>query len=105
MTRKEQLENLLSKLDDKDLVNQIVDEIIFLEEQLNYLKTLPFIRVNPKDASQQKETPAAKQYHHMLQAYNNNIKILISYIRKANIDEETEDAFTQFIKKWNNVND
>lgn len=105
MTRKEQLQHLLSKLDDKDLVNQIVDEIVFLEEQLNYLRTLPFIRVNPKDVSQQKETPAAKQYHHMLQAYNNNIKILISYIRKANIDEETEDAFTQFIKKWNNVND
>lgn len=99
--RKEQLEKLLSKLDDKDLVSQVVDEIIFLEEQLTYLKTLPFIRVNPKDTSQQKETPAAKQYHHMLQAYNNNIKILISYLRKSNLDEESEDAFSQFIKKWN----
>lgn len=103
MTRKEQLENLLSKLDDKDLVNQIVDEIIFLEQQLTYLRTLPFIRVNPNDSSQQKETPAAKQYHHMLQAYNNNIKIIISYIRKANLDEETEDAFAQFMKKWNDT--
>lgn len=103
MTRKEQLENLLSKLDDKDLVNQIVDEIIFLEQQLTYLRTLPFIRVNPNDSSQQKETPAAKQYHHMLQAYNNNIKIIISYIRKANLDEETEDAFSQFMKKWNDT--
>lgn len=103
MTRKEQLENLLSKLDDKDLVTQIVDEIIFLEQQLTYLRTLPFIRVNPNDSSQQKETPAAKQYHHMLQAYNNNIKIIISYIRKANLDEETEDAFAQFMKKWNDT--
>ena len=105
MTRKEQLESLLSKLDDKDLVNQVVDEIIFLEEQLAYLKTLPFISVHPTNKALQKETPAAKQYHHMLQAYNNNIKILISYIRKANLDEETEDAFTQFIKKWNENND
>ena len=40
MTRKEELLNLLSKLDDKDLVNQIVDEIIFLENQLNYLNSL-----------------------------------------------------------------
>ena len=104
MSRKEELLNLLSKLDDKDLVNQIVDEIIFLENQLNYLKTLPFIKVNPNNPSQQKETPASKQYHHMLQAYNNNIKILISFLRKTDSTEDEEDAFQQFIKKWSEKN-
>lgn len=104
MSRKEELLNLLSKLDDKDLVNQIVDEIIFLENQLNYLKTLPFLKVNPNNPSQQKETQASKQYHHMLQAYNNNIKILISFLRKTDSTENEEDAFQQFIKKWSEKN-
>lgn len=100
MERKQQLEKILEKLPDKDLVNQIVEEVIFLEKQIEYLKTLPFIKVHPDNPEIQKETPAAKQYHHMMQAYQNNIKLLISYIRKTDISEDTEDAFMQFVKKW-----
>lgn len=100
MDRRKELEQILDKIPDKELVNQIVEEIIFLEKQIEYLKTLPFIKVHPDNPQIQKETPAAKQYHHMMQAYQNNIKLFISYIRKTDISEETEDAFMQFFKRY-----
>lgn len=100
MDRRKELEQILDKIPDKELVNQIVEEIIFLEKQIEYLKTLPFIKVHPDNPQIQKETPAAKQYHHMMQAYQNNIKLFISYIRKTDISEGTEDAFMQFFKRY-----
>ena len=57
MTRKEELLNLIG--DDKTII-KLVDEVCFLEKQLDYLKALPQINVNPNNPYQQKTTPAAK---------------------------------------------
>ena len=56
---------------------QLAEEIVFLEAQLQELKKLPFIKINPKDPTKQKSTAAAKQYKELLQQYNNSLKLLL----------------------------
>ena len=79
MSRQEELLKLICKngADNDIKATQLIDEIIFVEEQLVYLKTLPFININPKNPMQQKTTPAAKQYKELLQQYNNSLRLLL----------------------------
>ena len=91
MSRKEKL---LKIIDDDEVLLPLVDEIIFLEGQLEELKKLPFLRVNPKNSSQQKPTAAAKQYKEFLQQYNNCIRVLI---RATGTDESDEESP---LRKW-----
>ena len=63
MTRRQELLKIFESVEDtKGLIMPMIDDVIFLECQLENLRRLPFIRVNPADPSQQKTTPAAKQY-------------------------------------------
>lgn len=87
MGRKEQLLEIVGG-DIKGL--QLVDEIVFVEEQLVYLKTLPFININPKNPMQQKTTPAAKQYKELLQQYNNSLRLLLRM--SGDIGESEEES-------------
>lgn len=84
MDRKQELQRLCANLDDaaKTTTAQLIDEIVFLEMQLKVLREFPFIKVNPKDPTQQKSTYAAKQYKELLQQYNNCIKILLGVLGK-----------------------
>lgn len=95
MTRKE---NLIKALEGADLVliQNVADEVVFVEEQLQELKKLPFIKVNPENPLQQKATPAAKQYKEFLQQYNNLIKLLYSISGQKENDEESP------LRKWVN---
>lgn len=78
MERKEELLKIINKAGSQNDIKaaQLVDEVIFLEEQMIELKKLPFINVNPKNPMQQKATPAAKQYKEFLQQYNNCLRLL-----------------------------
>ena len=78
------------------VVSPLIDEILYLEDQLNYLRDLPKIRVNPADRSQQKITPAAKLYKEYLQQYLNAIKLL-SGVTKTDVDTEESP-----LRKWVN---
>ena len=90
MTRKEQLLQIFENIEEqKDIILPMIDDVVFLEEQLQYLRTLPFIRVNPQDPSQQKPTAAAKQYKELLQQYNNCVKILTGILRKDAPEEDS----------------
>lgn len=90
MKRKEELIKIFDQIEDtKDIVLPMIDDVVFLEEQLQVLRKLPFIRVNAKDPTMQKPTPAAKQYKELLQQYNNCIKILTGIIRKDAVEEES----------------
>lgn len=91
MSRKEELLHIIG--DDKALV-KLVDEVCFLEGQLDYLKTLPQINVNPKNPAQQKATPASKQYKEFLQQYTNCIKI----IERISGDDNGDDVSP--LRKW-----
>lgn len=88
MDRKTALTKLCTELDNgaKTTIEPLIDDIVFIEDQLAILKKYPFIKVNPKDPTQQKPTPAAKQYKELLQQYNNCIKIflgVLSTVEKA----------------------
>lgn len=90
MKRKEELLQLFEQVEDtKGLILPLIDDVVFLEEQLTILRKLPFIKVNPKNTSQQKPTPAAKQYKELLQQYNNCIKILTGILRKDTPEEDS----------------
>lgn len=87
--RANELRRLCSSLDDaaRATTDILIDDIVFIEGQLVELRKYPFIKVNPKDPSQQRATPAAKQYKELLQQYNNCIKILLGVLGKIETAE------------------
>lgn len=92
MNRKKTLEDIFKDIDpdEKKLIDPLIDEVIFLEEQMTYLKTLPFIRVHEKDKAKQKTTPAAKLYKEHSQSYMNAIRILSALLHKVDTSAEAE---------------
>lgn len=85
MSRREELDKIFEDVDvnERKLVNKLIDEVIFLEEQMTYLKTLPFINVHPQKPQLQKTTSAAKLYKECSQSYMNAIRILVNVLRKV----------------------
>ena len=102
MSRTEELLALLPE-DSKELVSDVVDEVVFLEERLTELKKLPFIQVHPEDATKQRSTPAAKQYKEFLQQYINCIKVIEAVIYRDK-RLEGDEAEESPLRKWFNAN-
>lgn len=96
--RREELINIIPE-DSLALVGDVIDEVIFLEGKLAELKTLPFIAVNPKNNSQQRTTPAGKQYKEFLQQYINCIK-MIEYVVYKDKRLESEEVEDSPLRKW-----
>lgn len=80
-------------------VKYLIDDFVFLEEQMAYYKTFPFIRVNPKDKSMQKRTEAAKLYKECSQSYMNAARILCGLLAKSTGDES--DPVAEFLAGLN----
>ena len=99
MARKEELLEIICKNDSSNMIKaeQLIDEVVFIEEQLVELKKLPFININPKNPMQQKVTPAAKQYKELLQQYNNSLRLLFRLSGDMGESEE-ESPLRQWIK-------
>ncbi len=72
-----------------EFLTPTIDNFVYLEEQLDDLRKLPKIRVNPKNSEQQKATPAAKMYKELFQQYLNALKVLQSYDKNLNDLEES----------------
>lgn len=89
MERKTKLLKMLEDNPNKDILEPLIDDLIFLEDKLNSLKQLPFLKVHPDDPQKQKSTPACKQYKELLQQYNNCLKILL---RATNSTDEQADS-------------
>ena len=87
---------LLSLIDHDKLLIPLVSDMVTLEEQLEYLRTLPKIKVHPKDPTKQKATPAAKLYKESLQQYTNILRILMRATGTDMDDEESP------LRKWFN---
>ena len=75
---------------ERNLVERLIDEVIFLEEQMTQLKTLPFVAVNQKNPALQKMTPAAKLYKESMSQYSNAIRILLNVLRKVESSAQDE---------------
>lgn len=90
MNRKDELLKIFSEIEDiNGIITPLIDDVVFLEERLTELRTLPFIRVNPNNSAEQKATPAAKMYKEFLQQYNNCIKILCGVLNKNGVEDES----------------
>lgn len=99
MGRKQDLEKIVYKegSDNNIKAAQLIEEIIFLEEQMQELRALPFIKVNAKNPMQQKATPAAKMYKETLQQYNNSLRLLFRLTGDMDGSEE-ESPLRRWVK-------
>lgn len=106
MERKEELFEYICKSNKENAVKakQLIDEIVFIENQIEDLKKLPFIKINPKNPTQQKATPAAKLYKELLQQYNNSLKLLLNISGDLHGESEEESPLRQWLKARGNLN-
>lgn len=93
MDRKEELLKLIG---DDDTLKPLIEDMLYLEGELDYFRGLPKLKVHPKDPSKQKPTPAAKLYKEYLQQYVNVVKVLL----KATGADESEEESP--LRKWMN---
>lgn len=93
-TSENRRKELLDAIKNDPTLTPLVDDAIYLEEQLEELRKLPKIKIHPSDPSRQKATPAAKLYKEMLQQYTNIIKVLT---RQSDNDETEEESP---LRKW-----
>ena len=91
MKREETLQDIFKDIDDneKELISPLLDEVIFLETQMKYLRTLPQIKIHPTNNALQKKTEAAKLYKEYSQSYMNAIRILLGVLHK--VDSSAQD--------------
>ena len=66
---------------------ELVEDIAFLEERMQELRKLPFIKVDPNNPERQKGTAAAKQYKDLLQQYTNSLKLFLKMCDDLEEDE------------------
>lgn len=90
--RMKELDELFRDVDEneKKLVDNLISEVIYYEDQMAQLKQLPFINVNPKNPAQQKTTAAAKLYKEYATSYMNAIRILLNVLRKVESSAQDE---------------
>ena len=94
MTRKEEL---LEAVKNDIKVVPLINDMVYLENQLDQLRALPKIRVDEENPAKQKSTPAAKMYKEYLQQYVNVVKVVQ---RAAGIDEtDAESPLRAWLKK------
>lgn len=100
MERKEALENIFKDVDEneKKLIDPLLEEVIYLEEQMKYLRTLPQIKVHPTNNAMQKKTEAAKLYKEYSQSYMNAIRILIGVLHK--VDSSAQDELLKRLSEF-----
>lgn len=78
---------------DQNLI-PLVKDMVYLETELDGLRELPKIKIDPKNPQNQKATPAAKLYKEYLQQYVNVVKVII----KASGADHVEDDSP--LRKW-----
>ena len=78
-----------------DLVNndakfvKLIDDLVYLETELERLRKLPKLKINPNNLDQQKKTQAAILYKDYFQQYLNGLRTLI---KATGTDEDDDDS-------------
>lgn len=95
--RKDELLSIINKSGSQNDIKakRLVEEVIFLEEQMEQLKAMPFIEVNQKNPVQQRPTKASAMYIKLLQQYNNSLRLLFRL--SGDIGESDEESP---LRKW-----
>lgn len=95
-TEEKRKKEILDAAGNNVLLVPMIEDMVSLEEQLDYLRTLPKIKVHPKDPTRQKATVAARQYKELLQQYANIVKIML---RASGAEDSEEDSP---LRRWMN---
>ena len=99
MSRSETLHKYFEGIDEgkRAIVDNLIDEAVFLEKQLAELKQYPFIKFHPSNPNLQKIAAAGKQYREFLQTYTNIIDKLCRIYGKDEGEEES--PLREFLKR------
>lgn len=100
VSRKDSLYSIFKHVDEneRELVTPLIEQVIFLEERMDELREMPFVRINPKNPLMQKTTPAAKLYKECMQSYMNAIRILLNTLRK--VESSAADELLERLKEF-----
>ena len=100
MDRRKQLDDIFRDVGDdkKQLVDRLLDEVVYLEGQMEELKKLPFLAVHPENPARQKVTPAAKLYKECSQSYMNAIRILAGVLNK--VETSAQDDLMSMLEQF-----
>ena len=100
MTRREELDDIFKDVEsnEKQLVDKLLDDIVYLEEQMTELKKIPLIKHHPKDENKFKISPTAKLYKECSQSYMNAIRILVNILRKT--ESSAQDELLKKLKEF-----
>lgn len=87
-----ELKNLFADIDKKerDLIDNLLFEVVYLEEEMEILRTKPFLNVHPKNPTLVRQSPAAKLYKDCSHIYGNYIRILLATLRKTDTSAQDE---------------
>lgn len=88
-TEEKRKKEILDAVGNNVLLVPMIEDMVSLEGQLDYLRTLPKIKVHPKDPTRQKATVAARQYKELLQQYANIVKIMLRASGQDDAEEES----------------
>mgnify|MGYP003301154957 CR=1 FL=1 len=99
MNRRDELLKIFKELDGNVLtiVEPMIGELVFIEEQLAELRTKPFIKYHPNDPNLQKQTPAGKLYKDLLAQQKDIVRILCSQLNKSGC-EDGESPLRAYLK-------
>lgn len=81
-------------------LGNLIDHIVFMEERLEELTALPYIRINPKSKEQQKKTESSKLYLSTMAQYTQDLKAL-SYLSGKSADDEEVSPLRLYIQSLN----
>ena len=98
--RKQELQRIIESVDEekKLVVDRLIDEMIFLEDQMTELKKHPFLSVHPFNPAASKQTAAAIQYKRWHESYANDVRILISLLKT--VDSTAEDELLKRLEEF-----
>ena len=90
--RLEELRCLLADVEESEraVLDRLLSEMVFLEEEMRILRTKPFLVVHPRNPALVRSTPAAKLYKDCSHIYGNYIRILLTTIRKTDTSARDE---------------
>lgn len=100
MDRKGELLKIFKGLDKNVLtiVEPMIDDLVFIEDQLRDLRAKPFLKVHPKDPTIQKATPASRMYKDLQAQERDIVRILCSQLHKG-ANEETESPLRAYLRE------
>ena len=99
MSRRSELDTVLNGITSevKAVISPLIDNVLFIEENLEKLKELPFIAVNPINKQQQRYTVAYKQYRELFQQYTVAVKIILGVVEDKT--EGKDSPLQQYFKR------